>query len=205
MISTIFNRARTIFLFLSLRPFNTTTPQGRSNERHRLIALSSLTSAFAKLITIITSLISIPMTLHYLGPERYGMWMTMSSFLVMLSFADLGIGNGLLNAVAAAYGRDDRQEIRRYVSSGFFVLTIIAIMILVLFAAVYRHVSWFEIFNVQSSVARREAGPALAVVIICIALGVPVSIVHQRSARWGCSTGSQQIPWLDVSQVHLVS
>jgi O-antigen/teichoic acid export membrane protein len=179
MINATLNRVRAIFSLLRLRPFDTTAPQGRSNERHRLIIMSSLTSAIAKLITIGTALISVPLTLHYLGPERYGMWMTMSSFLVMLSFADLGIGNGLLNAVASAYGRDDRQEIYRYVSSGFFVLTIIATTILVLFAIAYRHVPWFEIFNVQSDLARNEAGPALAIVIVCIALGVPASIVQR--------------------------
>src|ERR1700720_3547426 len=128
------NRVRAIYSLLRLRPFDTTAPQGRSNERHRLIIMTSLTSAIAKLITIGTALISVPLTLHYLGPERYGMWMTMSSFLVMLSFADLGIGNGLLTAVASAYGRDNRQEINRYVSSSFLVLTIIAMTILVLFA-----------------------------------------------------------------------
>ena len=179
MIGAIFTRIRATFLLLSLSPFDTTESQGRSNERHRLIVLSSLTSAIAKLIAVVTTLISVPLTLHYLGSERYGMWMTMSSFLAMLSFADLGIGNGLLNAVAAAYGRDDRQEIRRYVSSGFFVLAIVAATILVLFAAAYRYVPWFAIFNVHSDLARREAGPALALVIACIALGIPAGVVQR--------------------------
>ena len=179
MVSVISNSVRAIFLLLRPRPFDMTGPRGRSNERHRLIVLSSFTSAVAKLITVVTALISVPLTLRYLGVERYGMWMTMSSFLAMLSFADFGIGNGLLNAVAGAYGRDDRQEIRRYVSSAFLILTIIAATILVLFSAVYRYVPWFEIFNVQSDLARREAGPALAIVVACIALGVPASIVQR--------------------------
>ena len=179
MISTVFNFVRAIFPLLRPPRFNTKAPQDRARERHRLIALSAVTSGVAKVITIATTLISVPLTLHYLGPERYGMWITMSSFLTMLSFADLGIGNGLLNAVAAAYGRDDRQEIRRYVSSAFFVLTIIAAVILVLFAAAYPYISWFKIFNVQSDLARREAGPALAIVVACIALGVPASIVQR--------------------------
>lgn len=179
MIAAFLNRARAILPLLRLRPFDTTVPQGRSDERHRLIILSTLTSAIAKGMTIVTALISVPLTLHYLGPERYGMWATMSSFLIMLSFADLGIGNGLLNAVASAYGRDSRQDIRRYVSSAFLVLTTIAATIIVLFAAVYRHVRWFEIFNVQSDLARAEAGPALAVIIVCVALGVPIGIVQR--------------------------
>ena len=178
MIGVIASRARSMLLLLRLRPFDTSAAQGRSDERHRLIILSSLTSVAAKIISGATALITVPLTLHYLGSERYGMWMTMSSFLVMLSFADLGIGNGLLNQVAAAYGRDDPQEIRKYVSSGFFVLTIIAATILVLFAVVYYYVPWFEIFNVKSDLARQEAGPAFAIIIASIALSVPASIVQ---------------------------
>jgi len=51
--------------------------------------------------------VTVPLTLNYLGSEHYGLWMTISSVSVMLGFADLGIGNGVLNAVADAYGRDD--------------------------------------------------------------------------------------------------
>jgi len=36
--------------------------------------------------------------------------MTMSSLVAMLGFADLGIGNGLLNAVSDALGKDNRAD-----------------------------------------------------------------------------------------------
>src|ERR1700692_3845800 len=73
-------------------------------------------------VQVSTSLITIPLTVHYLGDERFGLWMTISSVLAMANFADFGIGNGLLNAVADAYGKDDYERIRRAVSSGFAVL-----------------------------------------------------------------------------------
>ena len=83
-----------------LLPFDTATQEGRAKERHRRIVLSAIASAMAKIISITTALISVPLTLHYLGPERYGMWMTISSLAALLAFADLGIGNGMLNAIA---------------------------------------------------------------------------------------------------------
>ena len=63
----------------------------RAHERHRRIVLSALASAGARAISIAAALISVPLTLHYLGAERYGMWMIMSSFVAILGFADLGI------------------------------------------------------------------------------------------------------------------
>ncbi len=110
-------RGRAFDLSLLLHSFDVSTAEGRAKERQRRVALSALASALAKVISVSTALISVPLTLHYLGAERYGMWMTMSSLVAMLGFADLGIGNGLLTSVASAHGRDDRAKIKAYVSS----------------------------------------------------------------------------------------
>jgi O-antigen/teichoic acid export membrane protein len=57
----------------------------------------------ARAIGLLTSLISVPLTYRYLGPERYGIWMVLFSFIAAMGFADLGIGNGLMNVVLEAY------------------------------------------------------------------------------------------------------
>src|SRR5689334_22756939 len=122
MINRILNNSKRVIALFALRPFDMSTPEGRAQERHRRVALSTLASVAAKIISVGTALISVPLALNYLGAERYGMWMTMSSLVAMLSFADFGIGNGVVNAVANAHGRDQIVEIRNYISSGFFVL-----------------------------------------------------------------------------------
>ena len=133
-------RVRQRLRWFSLTPFDQSTAQGRSDERHRRVALTAAASALAKVLSVGTALISVPLTLHYLGVERFGMWMTVSSLIAMLAFADFGIANGVLSAVAEAHGRDDRAALQRIVSSGFFMLTGIAAALLALFAAVYAHV-----------------------------------------------------------------
>jgi hypothetical protein len=39
-------------------------------------------------------LISIPLTLNYLGVERFGVWMTLTSFTTLAAFMDFGLGKG---------------------------------------------------------------------------------------------------------------
>lgn len=56
------------------------------------------------------SLIASPLTLAYLAPQQYGIWMTISSMVTSLACADLGIGNGLVNAISEAHGRNDRRR-----------------------------------------------------------------------------------------------
>jgi len=178
-----------------LRPFDPTTSEGRASERHRRIMFSALASALAKIISVTTALISVPLTLHYLGSERYGMWMTISSLAAILAFADLGIGNGMLNAITTAHGHDDRAAVRGYVSSGFFALSLVSLSLLCVLAVTYRVIPWVKLFNVQNDIARQEVGPAVAVFFVCFALSIPMAVVQrvqlalQRgflSSLWQC-------------------
>lgn len=180
---------------LRLRPFDTSTAEGRGNERHRRVILSAIAGMTARLVSAGTGLISIPLTVHYLGPERYGMWATISSFFIMFAFADFGMGHGMMNVVADFNGRDDRERIRAAVSSGYLVLSMIAAVFSLGFAAAYPFVSWFEIFSVKSEIARLEAGPALAVAALCVALEMPLGVVARvqmglqqfyAAALWRC-------------------
>ena len=195
-VAAALSRLRTV---LPIHPHDMSTEAGRSAERHRRVGLSAMASALAKVISVSTALISVPLTLHYLGPERYGLWMTISSLVAILAFADLGIGNGMLNAIAAANGRDDRAGIQVYVSSGFFVLSVVAALMLLTFAAVYPIVDWAAIFNVKTDLARSEVGPAAAVFVACFALAIPVAIVQR--VQMGMQRGFLASLWQCLSSV----
>ncbi|MGB0128378.1 MAG: oligosaccharide flippase family protein, partial [Rhodocyclaceae bacterium] len=182
MLASMAGRMLQFAALFSLKPFDGSSEQGRARERYRRVALSAIAAAAAKLVTVGTTLISVPLTLHYLGAERYGMWMAMSSVIAMLSFADLGMGNGILNAVAESNGRDDRQAIRRNVSSGYFILGLIGTLFAAAFAVAYPHVGWDRLFNVQSPVAQTEAGPAIAVLASAFAINIPLTVVQRVQA-----------------------
>jgi O-antigen/teichoic acid export membrane protein len=143
------------------------------------MALTSLVSALARGIAILTSLVSVPLTVKYLGVERYGMWMTASSVIALLGFADLGMGNGLLNAISESDGKDDRINAQKYVSSAFYMLLAIATLILVLFGSLYPFVPWAHLFNVTSERAVGEAGPSMAIFIVSLACNMPLGIAQR--------------------------
>src|SRR5215217_2391720 len=107
---------------IRLVPFEMDTPEGRSKERLRRVALTALMSAFGQGVNVLTTLITIPLTFHYLGAERYGLWVAISALITLLGFADLGMGNGLLNAIAEANGKNDRKAAESYIASAFYML-----------------------------------------------------------------------------------
>nr|WP_255550898.1 oligosaccharide flippase family protein [Granulicella sp. dw_53] len=119
--------------------------------------------------------------------------MTISSVLAMAAFADFGVGNGVLNTVAKASGKDDLEGVRRAVSSGFAVLSSIAVLLLLCFFAVFRFISWGDFFRVTSPQARLEAGPALAVFTICFALNISMDVVQR--VQLGLQQGYRYSLW----------
>ena len=152
--------------------------QARTDRRGKYIRLTVFTGLMARGSSMLMTIVSVPLTLNYLGTERFGLWMTVTSVVAMLTFADFGIGNGLLTVVAEASGRDDQKAIRQYVSSAFAILSGIAVcMLLVFFVFVYPLVSWTQVFNVHSPGAQAEAGPAIAALVICVAGSVSTLIV----------------------------
>jgi|YelNatPaOPRAMG01_1025707.scaffolds.fasta_scaffold03368_5 O-antigen/teichoic acid export membrane protein len=181
------------------RKFDVTTAEGRSQERYRRVALTAVASAGAKIVAIVTMLITIPLTLRYLGTERYGMWMTINSIVAMMGFADLGMGLGVMNAVSEAHGMEDRQAAVRYVSSGFFMLSAVALLMLLCFAVLYPLIPWQEVFNVKSPQAIREAGPAMAVFVACFLVNLPLGIVQQ--VQLGYQEGFVNSLWESAGKV----
>ncbi len=141
--------------------------------------MSAAASAVAKGISVLTTLIAVPLTLNYLGAERYGLWVVMSSAIAMLAFADLGIGNGLINAVSEANGEDDKELANRYVSSAFFVLLGIAVFLGIAFAIVLPRISWQWLLNLSDAEAVAEAGPAIAVFLACFIVNVPLGTIQR--------------------------
>ncbi len=178
-IQSLWTRGKQAVAVLRLEPFDVSTEEGRSKERYRRVGLATVVSIAARAISVFTAFISVPLTLNYLGAERYGLWITISSTIAMLAFADLGLGNGLINAISDAHGRDDPAAARAYVSSAFFMLSAIAAILLLAFAVAYPFIPWPRVFNVTSALASEEAGPGVLAFMVCFALNMPLGVVQR--------------------------
>lgn len=185
--------------YFRLSPFDISTQEGRSEERHRQILLTTLSSGGSKLLAAIISFAMIPLTLNYLGTERFGLWMTISSVVTMLSFADLGIGSGLMNAVATAQGKDDVQEIKKKIAASLMLLSGIALLIIALFFLIEPFVPWVKILNVNSELARKEAVPTISVVVVLFAISMPAGVAIK--VLMGLQKGFAANLWLAAASV----
>jgi O-antigen/teichoic acid export membrane protein len=173
----IMSQVRQLSSNLRFTAFDTSTSEGRSRERYRRALLTSLASALSKFISISGTLISVPLTFRYLGQERYGIWMVLASIISAMSFADLGIGNGLMNAVSEAFGKDDYQLMREYVSSAFFLMVGLAAIFAAVGGASYPFVPWMRLFNVRSEQVASEGARAFLVLFCWFVMNIPLGVV----------------------------
>ncbi|MGI4756363.1 MAG: lipopolysaccharide biosynthesis protein [Janthinobacterium lividum] len=173
---------KSIFLIFRLQPFEGTTEEGRSKERLRRAALTTVSAGAARAIGIAVSMVSVPLTVRYLGPERYGLWVVLLSIIAAMGIADLGIGNGLMNTISDAYGRDDRRMARECVTSAFVMMLGIAVVLALGGAAAYPFVPWMRVFNVKSAAIAVEGSHAFAVLFIWFLINIPLGVVYRAQA-----------------------
>jgi O-antigen/teichoic acid export membrane protein len=159
--------------------FGDAAQHGHAEQRNRRVMYTVAAAAGARAVSLLTVFISVPLTVKYLGPERYGMWTTMASVLALFSFADFGVGNGLLNAISGCHGRGDKTSARRYVASALALQGAIAVGVACVFAVAYPLTPWSRIFNVSDPLAVAEAGPASAVFFACFLASIPLSVVQR--------------------------
>src|ERR1700722_10191018 len=112
----------------ALKSFLTKRHGNAGRERYRRAGLTASASFISKALTIVISFVSVPLTVHYLGAERYGVWLTISSLLTWMALTDFGIaGNALVNVIAEADGKEDRKLAREYTASAFWALNGVSI------------------------------------------------------------------------------
>ena len=168
----------------------------RGRERNKRVVYTFVGSAVAKVITVGSTFISVPLAYGALGAEHFGLWMTITSILAAMQFADLGIGNGLLNMVAVANARDDREGASRAVASSIAILTLLGLVILTMFGSVYPLLDWTSIYNVSTPSVGEQAGIATAIMVACLVLNLPL-LTAQR-VQMGYQDGLKANIWISL-------
>ena len=168
---------------IRLKPFDTSTADGRSRERYRRMVLTAITGAMGRGVGFLNFLITVPLTLGYLGKERYGAWMAISSLMAFLSFADLGLSNGLISAISRAEGEGDTTFARRAITSVILYICCIAAILLVLFYTSLHFIHWDDVLGLGTLKDPHEIRLAITIFVTLFAVGLPVNLAqHVQSS-----------------------
>ncbi|MDO9633776.1 MAG: oligosaccharide flippase family protein [Paludibacter sp.] len=109
-------------------------------------------SFIIKVLSIIISFLLVPLTLDFLNPYEYGIWLTLSSIIIWIDFLDIGLGNGLRNKLSEALAKDDMKLAQIYVSTTFYLLIAVVFIFFLLFISFNYIINWYEILNVDQAI-----------------------------------------------------
>jgi O-antigen/teichoic acid export membrane protein len=148
-----------------------------ANTRSSNAALTGFVTLFVKGLSICTGLISIPITAHYLGKEQFGVWLLLSTFMNWISIADLGLTNSLVNLLTTAFVREDKDIAKRAVSSVFFAMTFLCVVLLTTFVFLSFFLHWEELLNMNVSLQlQQDIRLSINIAICFFAIKIPLSI-----------------------------
>lgn len=135
----------------------------QGHERSINAKKNIIASFVIKGLSILISLILVPLTINYVNPSRYGIWLTISSIVVWFSFFDIGLTQGLRNKFAEARAKNDDSIAQVYVSTTFAILSLIFFVIWCIFFMFNNYLNWDKILNISESLKSEVSTLAIIV------------------------------------------
>ena len=148
----------------------------RGNERTRNVTKNVIGSVLIKGFSILIQLLLVPLTLGYLSPELYGIWLTLSSILLWLNFFDVGFTLGLKNKLAEAIATKDYKKGRALVSTTYFMMIIIFIPLCLLLEFLVPFINWSSFLNV-SPIYNPQLIDVVQVLVTCFCLQMILNVI----------------------------
>ena len=175
---------------LIAKPCTDDTEESRSFERYRRCAWTSVVMICMRGANIVSSIISVPITLKYLGTDLFGIWMILTSIIGFASFTDFGLGVGLRNSIIKFSAVKNKKKIKIYIGNSIFVLFIIASIIIILSIFIIPIIPWPKVIKCSDIYASYQIEPSLKGMFIIFAISLPVNQILNiasgfQRAYWG--------------------
>ena len=112
------------------------------SQRSQKAVKNIVVSFFTKGISILTSFLIVPLTIKYINPTQYGVWLTISSVIAWITYFNLGLGNGFRNKYAEAKANNDIETQQEYVSTTYFATIVLVVVLFIIASAFNSFMHW---------------------------------------------------------------
>lgn len=171
---------------LRFAPFDISTEEGRSMERQRRTFLTILADVFSKGCGFVVLILTLRISLPYLGQERYGILATIVSFANILVALDLGIGNALIGEVAKTTVTT-QEGLSSLVSRAFWVLIVVGALVtgILLMTSQVAPIAWA--FKGANKASLLEVRSTLVIFALIFGFSIPLGAI--RNVYFGLQRG----------------
>lgn len=165
-------------LVLRPTPIHSDVHPELEHARHRVrrVKLAVGWSITAKCGSLLVTLISVPLAVSTLGAERFGIWITITTFFSIFSFVDGGIGNAVINMVADQHVNKDNNRLRQVISSAYLLLSAIGTLGVLLTTAFTFAIDWRWLISLPADISQAEIAVAALVVGMLYFTNIPLGL-----------------------------
>ena len=163
-------------LINSTKKFNVKNYFTQGHDRSIKAKKNILASVIIKGISILTSFVLVPLTINYLTPVNYGIWLTLYSIISWFGLLDIGLGNGLRNKFAESVANGDKKAARTYLSTAYAMLCIIMGSAFFFFLLINHYLNWADILNVSPEKAS-ELAKVVGIIFSSFCLQLVVKLI----------------------------
>ena len=150
-----------------------------NDKRFSRVLHGGFSGVLGRGLTLLINVVTLPLTLRYLGPFEYGIWVTVSTSVVMLSVLDLGIANTLTNFIAEAHAENDREKAQRYFATAFWITIVIVVVLAPVCYAAWRLIDWGALFHLTNPATRVHCADCVAVAGGFFLLSLPLTLASR--------------------------
>ncbi|WP_163712897.1 lipopolysaccharide biosynthesis protein [Mangrovibacterium lignilyticum] len=118
------------------------------STRSVIIKKNILGSIFIKGLSILTSLLLVPVTLNLLDKEKYGIWITLYTVVTWFNMMDIGLGNGFRNKFAEALAMEDKSSAQKFIETIYSSTIIISIGFFSVYSLMHPFLNWNSLLNI---------------------------------------------------------
>lgn len=130
--------------------FSKTGNMSPDKARSVIVMRSSAISFGAKIVTILLGLVTMPLVYNCLDKYQYGVYVTLTSIISWIDMFDFGIASGMRNRLTEARVDGDIPKARRYISTSYCLLFLIASTVFAVYCLFINGINWQSILNADA-------------------------------------------------------
>lgn len=151
-----------------------------NGPRNKFILKAFSASFIARIMGFLSTLIITPLVFSYLNSETFGVWSILIGFTAYLGFADLGLGNGLLNYLIKERAEGNYQRIKIGISSTFMFLTATSLVLFLTFGLIGYLTNWKVLLGSNLD----NLNLIIPIVSSIFLLNIPLAIIQKIEFAW---------------------
>lgn len=107
-------------------------------------------AAINKFANIGIRLFTIPLTINYLGQEKYGLWITISSLAGYIMLLDFGISSAMVNKLTKFYTINDTRSADNYIIANLAFFGIMSIIVIGILSIIIPAIDWVSLMKLKA-------------------------------------------------------